>query len=438
MPVGTISGTQPYGSVDDRGSTYNVDAQRLMIDMADIAMLEPSKNPLVAILTNDQIKKRQCNATRIEWPENENLPPITVAAGAFTNVATTVNVATGTGAYFRGHDLVRNEATGEIFRVDTTPAADALTVTRGIGAGGTGIASSGSADTLVRLSNASAQGATMPTIKQTRWVFNYNYVQTERDGFGAVDDAMRAKMYGGPVYEYNRDQKQIEHYAAIERALIWGKRDLKTASAGFNDTNRAQLICGGLTYYITSNVFTVGGNFALGGANGIDIALRNVCRYGSNRRIALCSQLVFQGFANLSTAKLGLASFNNASEIFGVPAKQYTSGAGDELYLVLKRDWLDYPTASPGAGGSMVVFDPDNVRLGQFRQTELLENRQAPDADQKTGEWMTKFSLECTLGGGSATGAIGGGSNQLFGAGSGAGVHGIVRGITGITYNTLA
>jgi hypothetical protein len=107
--------------------------------------------------------------------------------------------------------------------------------------------------------------------------------------------------------------------------------------------------------------------------------------------------------------------------VYGVKAKQYVTGAGDELFLVLKRDWLDYPVGSASTntptGGHMVIVDPDNVNIAWFRRTSWLPDRQANDADAQTGEYLSQYSLEVLLGGSSG--------------GSGNGVHGIIRGFSG-------
>jgi hypothetical protein len=77
------------------------------------------------------------------------------------------------------------ETTGEIMRVDNV-VTDTLTVTRGIGASGTGT-DWGTTNGLyiVRVGNASIQGATRPAIRMTKDVANYNYTQIQRDPYGA-------------------------------------------------------------------------------------------------------------------------------------------------------------------------------------------------------------------------------------------------------------
>jgi hypothetical protein len=152
---------------------------------------------------------------------------------------TAINVTAGTGQYFRIHDLIRNELTGEIMRVNSI-ATDALTCLRNIGnTGVAGAASVGTADPIVRLGNASAQGATMPTIKMTKTVFEWNWTQIQRDGVGVVNSARDVKMYGGSFLDVERKKKMIEHYVALENSLWFGKRDLQTASAVVRRLGRA-------------------------------------------------------------------------------------------------------------------------------------------------------------------------------------------------------
>jgi hypothetical protein len=381
MAVGVLSGT-----ANDRGTTNNVDAQRLVIDMRDeIQVLEPDASPLTTLLMHPDFGTRDAKSTKIEWPEAEDLPAITVAAASFLIGAGSFAVAAGTGAYFKGGDLIRNDLTGEVMRVDSV-ATDTLTVTRGIGNGGTGVASVGSADTIVRLNNASISGGTLPAIRMAKVVFNFNYCQIQR-----------------------------EHKKALERALFWGKRDLKTDSAVSGTAGYPQYMAGGLVSYITSNITNLAGA-ALSTTN-LEAALRPIFRYGSGRRIAFCSPIAFSALANFSLSKLASPA---GSGVYGVKAKQYITGAGDELFLVLKRDWLDYPVGSASTntptGGHMVIVDPDYINLAWFRPTGWLPDRQAPDADAQTGEYLTQYSLEVLNGGSSG--------------GSGNGVHGIIRGFS--------
>jgi hypothetical protein len=415
-------------AADDRGSTFNVDAQRLVIDMEDnIELLEDDVAPLVKMLQSPELGRRTANATKIEWPSSERLPVLTTlsasyAANASPPSTTAISVATGTGQYFRIHDLIKNELTGEIMRVNSI-ATDALTVLRNIGnTGVAGAASIGSADNIVRLGNASAQGATMPTVKMTKTVFEWNWTQIQRDGVGVVNSTRNVKMYGGPYLDVERNKKRIEHYVALEQTLWFGKRDLQTAVGSFGDTSRAQTICGGiLGQFLTANITSSIGTLSAAALMGyLDTAMR----YGSNTKVGFCSPRIASVLLYGSGFNGGKININwTEASAFGVKVNKIQTASGGTLNLVVKPDWQDYPNTNPSVGGSLVILDMSALKYATLpgRNTKLLDNagqgRQAPDADLYLEEWLSEFSLEMKFGGSQG--------------GSGGGKHAWLRGITG-------
>lgn len=415
-------------AADDRGSTYNLDAQRLVIDMEDnIDLLEDDVAPLAKMLQSPDLGRRTAKATKIEWPTSERLPTITAlsasyAANAAPPSTTVINVTAGTGQYFRIHELIRNELTGEIMRVNSI-ATDALTCLRNIGnTGVAGAASVGSSDPIVRVSNASAQGATMPTIKMTKTVFEWNWTQIQRDGVGVVNSARNVKMYGQDFMTFERKKKMIDHYVALENTLWFGKRDLQNAVGSFGDSGRAQTIAGGilgqfLTANITSSIGTLSGAALMG-------YLDTAFRYGSGTKVAFVAPRVASVLLYGSGFGAGKVqqSFTDAA-VFGVKVRQIVTASGGTLNIVVKRDWQDLPNTNPSVGGSIVILDMNQLKFATLpgRNTKLLDNggqgRQAPDADLYLEEWLSEFSLEMKFGGSQG--------------GSGGGAHSWLRGITG-------
>jgi hypothetical protein len=87
-----------------------------------------------------------------------------------------VNVAAGTGAYFKGNDP--SATTSPAKSCASTPSRRTLSPSSAASVtGGTGIARVGSADTIVRSTNASISGGTLPAIRMAKVVFNFNYCQ---------------------------------------------------------------------------------------------------------------------------------------------------------------------------------------------------------------------------------------------------------------------
>jgi hypothetical protein len=143
-------------------------------------------------------------------------------------------------------------------RVDSV-ATDALTVVRGIGAGGTGIASVGSADTIVRMSNASISAARCPRSgwrrsSSTSTTARSRATRSRHEGHAGSQDVRRV------VHGFREEaQKRREHLKALERTLFWGKRDLKTDSAVAGTAGYPQFFCGGLVSYISANITNLSG-----------------------------------------------------------------------------------------------------------------------------------------------------------------------------------
>jgi len=78
------------------------------------------------------------------------------------------------------------------------------------------------------------------------------------------------------------------------------------------------------------------------------------------------------------------------SENFG-----FLSGAyGYQVPCMVKRDWNDFSTASNQYGGWGFYVNMDNVQLNVLRDTALLKDRQANDADSYDEEYLTEFTLK--------------------------------------------
>lgn len=379
MPVTMLTGV-----VDDNTILSN---QRVIDMDADIAQLEPDEAPLVTFLM--KLNKRPAYSQKVEWLEDELHPRYTTASASFTNVAVTVNVAAGTGAYFKINDVIRDELTGENMLV-TAVATDALTVTRGIGSV-PGTASSGAADGIIRLSNASAEGALLPVLKQTKKTAQFNYCQIIRTPFGMTETLIHSKLYGQPdVMAYEANKKLTEHKREIENTLWMGRRNLDVSGAA------PRAFMGGVTDFLTTNTATGGAmtqkvfeQFLIGTAS----AGPKVARYGGPRKVGFASPLVMGALSSYAASRLAPPSVDQSK--WGVSLDVYRSANGFNVGLVEKRDWADFATASPALGGSLFVLDMENVVLRplQGRDTQLKPKRQANDEDSQKQEYLTETSF---------------------------------------------
>lgn len=352
-------------------------------DMDDeIGMIDDDESVLAGLLM--RINTKPAISSKVEWLEDEPHPRYTTAAGSFTNVAGTFTVAAGTGAYFKAGDIIRDELTGENMLV-TSVATDTLSVTRGFGSV-TGTASSGAADGIVRVAMAATQGATIPTLIQTKKVAQFNYTQIIRTAAGFSGTSAASEWFGQEqVVDYEIGKKTVEHRREIENMIFLGRRNLVTGPP-------VRAACGGLTDYVSTNITTVGGNIT---QVNLENFLRQAGRFrgAGDVRVAFAAPIFLSGMASFPLGRLAPPSSDIAK--WGVGGiKTYEAGSGLNVDIVEKRDWDDFAKTSPALGGSMVVCCMNALRLRPLRKTQLLRNRQGTNEDAIYFEYLTEASLE--------------------------------------------
>ena len=143
-----------------------------------IAMLDPDTSQFTTMLM--KLSTGSAFSSKVEWLEDQLFPRLAVvdvAGYASSGSNTAVPVTTGTGAYFRANDVLRNARTGECMVV-VSISGDNVTCTRGNGSAGYAAGLSG--DQLLIIGNASAQGSSLGTRLITKRVAQYNYTMIQR------------------------------------------------------------------------------------------------------------------------------------------------------------------------------------------------------------------------------------------------------------------
>lgn len=380
MPVTMLTGV-----VDDNTILSN---QRVVDMDPVIAQLEPDEAPLVTLLM--KVNKRSAFSQKVEWLEDELHPRYTNLSASYTS-GTTVAVTTGTGAYFKPYDVIRNELTGENMLV-TAVAVDSLTVVRGIGSIAS-TSSSGSADGIVRLSNAAAEGATLGQLKQTKKTANYNYAQIIRTPFGMTNTLIASKLYGqSDVMGYEANKKLIEHKRELENMFWMGRRSLDTAGAA------PRAYCGGIQDYLSTNVATGGAmtqkvfeQFLIGSSGG-SASVPPVARFGAASKVFFAAPLVMGALSSYAASRLAPPSPD--IKTWGVSLSTYRSANGYSLAITEKHDWGDFARTGPYAlGGAGFALTMENIVMRPLRDTKLQPKRQANDEDSEKQEYITETSL---------------------------------------------
>ena len=358
--------------------TGNISADQRTIDMGQrITLLEPDASPLTVL--SKRIRTQRALDPKFSWLEDSRDPRFSATSGAVTNVATTVPVTAGQGSYFQQYTLAQNTRTGEIFRV-TAVATDNLTVVRGVGAGGTGVAMN-SGDEILILATAQPEGDTSKPARSNNAVKATNYTEIFRTEWEVTGTSRRSTQAVSPSdWNLQAKKKGIEHAVSIEYALLFGKpsEDL-TGSQPLRTT-------GGALYYIVTNTTAVGGTLTEATFN---TAVRKGFRYaqGNRRKVFLASGLVMQAINQFAQNKLQI---RQGEDTYGLSVMTYVTPFG-KLDLIVH--WLLEGTVYGGYG---IGLDLDQIAWRplisdeESGETHIRPNIQARDADTRKDEYLTE------------------------------------------------
>lgn len=367
-------------------------SNQFIIDMDDqIAQLEPDVAPLATMLM--KLNKKPAKAVKHEWLETQLLPRLTTLAATAATGDTTLGLAAGTGQYFRINDTIRIASTGENVAV-TAVSTDTIGVLRAVGSV-TGLSVAIGVD-VVRLANASQQGALKGTLLQVKKTNQFNYTQIVRQPWGFTNTTLAEGVYGGNLDDNEAKQKLVEHKRDIENTLFFGRRARLTSGT------HPQTFMGGITDYIATNITTAAAG-ALTQATW-ETFLQTVFRYGSREKIVFVSPIVYRSINAFPLAKIAPDDAGPGIKDYGVQLSSYIGGGTDgKVMLVLKRDWDDFQRASPQLGGIAVAVDMANVQLnplvnnGVNRDTKLMPNMAANDEDSEIQEYRTETTATWKL-----------------------------------------
>jgi hypothetical protein len=343
-----------------------------VIDMAEgVAELEPDATPLVVLLK--KMRKRKAKAPKAEWIENESMPRFDTTSATAASNAATIGVTTGN--YFRVGDFVRNTATGEGLEVTATASAT-INVTRAIG--GTAAAAMASGDELFIVSNVNQEGSLMREIKTPQMTAKFNYCQIVRTPFGVTGTEAATELHTGSTRKTLQATQGVEHMRSWEQIALFGAKREDTAVSG-----KPKRFAGGAVEFITSNVTNVGG--ALTEAAFLTF-LRTGFRYGSDRKVLVASPLVVSAIEGY--ARTNIQVTNDRANTYGIQMRSYVSGQGT-VDIVMSRALND----SVNYKGWAFLFDLDSLFYVPLRDTKLLEDIQANDADKIEDEYRTEATF---------------------------------------------
>jgi len=360
-------------------------------DVADvISLLDVARYPMLAILTNagkdpvtkqgEALKKKETTDPEFKWFEDKFGAREDIIAASQSG-ATTLVVTNG--AYFSIGDVLlcvkstqgTNNPTGEVMLV-TNVATNTLTLVRQVGDASLGGGLLQQNDVIWIIGNANEEGAGLREIKATTVAEALNYCQIFRTTIGLTETARNTQGWTKESdFDYQTRKKGIEHLVDIERAFMFGKKELITSGV------HPKRFTGGAFQRIAQVVSNIATRDDFNGY------LRTLFAHGNTEKYLFSSGYVVDKIGNFAHDKLQVVQ---GEKTFGLSIIKYLSPHG--TLNIIKHDLLTGDLYGKSAVG--VDMEALTFRYLSNRDTKLLTNRQAAGEDSNVNEYLTECGLQ--------------------------------------------
>jgi hypothetical protein len=352
-------------------------------------LLEPQGNaPLNALLamgSSESTDDSEFKNFRDELPDRKlsvNGAVASATTGTITLDASDDNKFAIAGA------IVINSETGEVMHVTADTTGTTLTVDRNIGGTSHQIADNAN---LFIAGFAAEEGGSSPTAISFDASVTSNFCQIFRTAFQVSNTLNSTYLRTGDKYDEAMTKALKLHMSDIERAMFFGVKHEANGSSA-----QPTRFTGGLTNALT-NVVDINTDYAdYGGSTagqmteeGFDsLLISTIFKYGSSQKIAFVGETVANQLQQIGKDRWQPTAVDGT---YGVSLTRYSSFAGD-LMVHLHPQFRQIP----GMKDAMIIVDFPylSYRYLEGRDTQLLENRQAPDADSIKSEYLTECGLE--------------------------------------------
>jgi len=352
-------------------------------------LLEPQGNaPLNALLamgSSESTDDPEYKNFRDELPDRK----LKVNGAVASTSTTTVTVdASDDNKYAINGAIVINSETGEVMHCTADTTGTTLTVTRNVG--GTSHQIADDAELFIA-GFAAQEGANAPTAISFDAVVANNFCQIFRTAFSVTNTLNSTYLRTGDKMDEAMTKALKLHMSDIERAMFFGVKHESNGS-----TAQPTRFTGGLINSMT-NVVDINTDYASYGGSaagkmteeGFDsLLISTIFKYGSSQKIAFVGENVANQLQQIGKDRWQPTAVDGT---YGVMLTRYQSFAGD-LMVHLHPQFRQIP----GMKNAMVIVDFPylSYRYLEGRDTQLLENRQAPDLDAQLNEYLTECGLE--------------------------------------------
>lgn len=372
---------------------------RLVVDAADkIALLQPNKHPLVALLTQVGkvydgkawtgmgMQKAATGNPTFDWFEDFYGGRYAKVSGTYSTGAVTITV-TGAGsssAYiFTVGDVILNQRTMERMLVATIATATTITIASGGRAfGSTAAAAGADGDELFIIGNVNEENSGARNANNTRSTKESNYTQIFKTEIPVSGTEKEAKLYGGPDLPYLRAKKGEEHALDIERAFWFGEKKSDTSGTQGHPRRATggilELIEGGNSY-----IQNQGGPIT---APDFNTFLREAFTYGNDTKYFVCGGLVLEALNEIARGQLVTQPL---AKTYGMKIQEWQTAFG--TINIVKNPLF---VGNFSGYGFVIDLECFKYRYMNNRDTKLRTNIQANDVDGEIDEYLTECGLE--------------------------------------------
>lgn len=372
----------------NRATDVLIDSENRLIRQVDdnIALLDPNATPLITFTMKMKGKRMATKSPRIEWLEDDYVARWTQmsATTAATTGDTTLNVVDGT-LFVAGDVIMIPKAASdsgqpEILRVNDV-SSNQIGVTRGIGASSPGTIAVGSAIRLI--GSAEEEGATPPSQKSTIIATRINYTQIFKTTVDLTNTAIESAVYGVSSERKRLHRKKlVEHKQKLNAAALWGvKSEDNSGGPSGNPIRYTE----GINSVIASNITDSNGMLT---KRIFETFSRSVFRYGSKRKLLLCSPIVISAIQEWGDSYMNTKA---GQKVLGVDVSTINTGHG--IFMIC-NDWMleDGVSGGNGFGGVAFAIDLDNCeyRYLQNRDTKVTMDVIKDGRDAKVDEILTE------------------------------------------------
>lgn len=345
-------------------------------------LLEPNGNaPLNALLSmasSEATDDPEFKNFRDELPERK----LSINNGAgYNDSATDLVIDSGADNLFAvAGTIVVNSATNEVMRVTADAGSTSLTVERNIGGTSHSITDG---DELFIAGSAYAEGASSPTGVSFDATVASNFTQIFRTAFTVTETLRSTNLRTGDKEDELATKALKLHMSDIERAMFFSRKHEKDATSA-----NPLRFTGGLMNTITNVIDRSTNTNTMTEKQFDDALIEDIFAFGSKQKIMFCGAKVAGHLQQFGKNRWQPTVVEGT---YGVNLTQYSTFAGD-LMVHLHPQFRQVP----GMDNAAVILDFPylSYRYLEGRDTQLLRDRQANDADQVKHEYLTECGLE--------------------------------------------